>query len=97
MSAIESTVDEQAEAERQRERELAAVDVSKDDVDLIVGELEVGAPASFVASPGARADAASPPQVPKEVADRTLRIHKGDVVAALSALVNAGVEGAPAA
>ena len=43
-----------------------------------------------------RADAASS-QVPKEVADRTLRIHKGDVVAALSALVNAGVEGAPAA
>lgn len=41
MSAIEATVDEKAEQERQRELELAAVEVNKDDVDLIVKELEV--------------------------------------------------------
>mmetsp|Transcript_11889 Transcript_11889/g.36633 ORF Transcript_11889/g.36633 Transcript_11889/m.36633 type:complete len:98 (+) Transcript_11889:222-515(+) len=67
LSAIASTVDEQAEAERLREAELAAVSVNKADVDLIVAELEV----------------------PKEEADRALRVHKGDVVAALRALVNA--------
>jgi len=66
MSAIETTVSESAEAERRRELELAAVDVCKADVDLIVAELEVS----------------------KEVADRTLRIAKGDVAAALTALVN---------
>ena len=41
MSSIETTVDERAEAERQRELELAAVEVNKEDVDLIVKELEV--------------------------------------------------------
>ena len=41
MSSIETTVDERAEAERQRELELAAVEANKEDVDLIVKELEV--------------------------------------------------------
>ena len=50
-----------------RELELAAVEVAKEDVDLIVKELEV----------------------PKEVADRELRVQKGCVQAALRALINA--------
>jgi len=49
-----------------RERELAKVNVSKDDVELIMTEMELN----------------------KDRADRCLREHGGDVVAALSALVN---------
>merc|ERR1712029_107150 len=49
-----------------RERELAKVVIAKEDVELIVQEMEI----------------------PKEKADRVLREHGGDVVAALTALVN---------
>mmetsp|Transcript_9290 Transcript_9290/g.27814 ORF Transcript_9290/g.27814 Transcript_9290/m.27814 type:complete len:99 (-) Transcript_9290:566-862(-) len=41
LGALGETVDAKAEAERQREAALAAVKVSKEDVDLIVSELEV--------------------------------------------------------
>jgi len=49
-----------------RERELSKVQVVKEDVDLIVAEMEL----------------------PRERADRCLREHGGDVVAALTTLVN---------
>merc|ERR1711915_521235 len=49
-----------------RERELAKVTVSKEDIDLIVTEMEIS----------------------KDAADRTLREHGGDVVSALTALIN---------
>merc|ERR1712212_916496 len=49
-----------------RERELAKVAVSKEDIDLIVNEMEVK----------------------KDRADRVLREHGGDVVSALTALIN---------
>lgn len=48
------------------ERELAKVTISKEDIDLIMCEMEL----------------------PKERAERTLREHGGDVVQALTALVN---------
>ncbi|XP_031559508.1 huntingtin-interacting protein K-like [Actinia tenebrosa] len=49
-----------------REKELARVVIKKDDVDLIVDEMEI----------------------PRSVAERTLREHKGDVVEALAYLTN---------
>merc|ERR1719365_269557 len=49
-----------------RERELAKVPVNKDDIQLIVSEMEIS----------------------KELADRCLREHGGDVTAALTALVS---------
>merc|ERR1712211_175705 len=49
-----------------RERELVKVVIAKEDVELIIQEMEI----------------------PKEKADRVLREHGGDVVAALTALVN---------
>ncbi|XP_023327278.1 huntingtin-interacting protein K [Eurytemora carolleeae] len=49
-----------------RERELAKVTVNKEDIELIVAEMELS----------------------KERADRCLREHDGDVVAALTSLVN---------
>jgi len=41
MSVIKTSRTEQTEAERQREKELAAVSIKQDDVDVIVDELEV--------------------------------------------------------
>ena len=49
-----------------REKELAKVSVTKEDIDLIVEELEI----------------------PKAVAERTLREHHGNVVEALAALTD---------
>ncbi|KOO27062.1 huntingtin interacting protein k [Chrysochromulina tobinii] len=54
-------------AERERERELAAVVIDQADVVMIATEMELD----------------------KDVAERTLREHKGDVVAALNTLVAA--------
>ena len=65
--ALTTKDDAAAEAEKERERALAAVKVSKEDVDLVVQELDVD----------------------RAVADRELRVHGGDVVKALRALVNA--------
>ena len=67
LSALTTKDDAAAEAEKERERALAAVKVSKEDVDLVVQELDVD----------------------RAVADRELRVHGGDVVKALRALVNA--------
>merc|ERR1712029_807527 len=59
---------EQKKAEKlARERELAKVPVKKEEVDLIMTEMEI----------------------PKEKAERTLKEHGGDIVKALTALVNA--------
>ena len=52
-----------------RERELAKVAISKEDVELIVSEMEIS----------------------KEKAERTLREQGGDLVQALTALVNAPI------
>jgi NACalpha-BTF3-like transcription factor len=49
-----------------RDQQLAKVQISKEDVELIISELEV----------------------PRDKADRCLREHGGDVVAALTTLVN---------
>ncbi|XP_009858061.2 huntingtin-interacting protein K-like [Ciona intestinalis] len=51
----------------ERERELSAVKISKEDVELVMREMEIN----------------------KVKAERALRENKGDVVAALTALVNA--------
>lgn len=56
------------EEKRRKEKELAKVKVSKEDVQLIVEEMEVEA----------------------EVAERTLKEHKGDVVATLRSFLSVG-------
>merc|ERR1719356_1705630 len=59
---------EQKKAEKlARERELAKVPIKKEEVELIMTEMEI----------------------PKDKAERTLREHGGNVVLALTALVNA--------
>eukprot|EP00250_Pteridium_aquilinum_P004601 c14810_g1_i1 orf=211-549(+) len=54
-------------AQRLREKELAAVKINAADVDVIANELELD----------------------KKVAERTLREHKGDAVAAIRSLLSA--------
>ena len=65
--AIRKKQDQKKAEKLARERELAKIAISKEDVDLIMSEMEL----------------------PKDKAERTLREHGGDVVKALTALVNA--------
>ena len=72
MDAVDPTRKQRLAAQKKaeklaRERELAKIAISKEDVDLIMSEMEL----------------------PKDKAERTLREHGGDVVKALTALVNA--------
>lgn len=66
LQAIRSKQAQKTAERMARERELAKVVISKEDVDLIVQEMEIT----------------------KEKAERSLREQGGDVVAALTALVN---------
>lgn len=61
MASIAATSDADRNAQRLREKELAAVKINAEDVDIIANELEMD----------------------KKVAERTLREHKGDAVAAI--------------
>lgn len=61
MASIAATSDADRNAQRLREKELAAVKINPEDVDIIANELEMD----------------------KKVAERTLREHKGDAVAAI--------------
>lgn len=66
LSLVEGKYSEEKAAKLQREKELAKVVIRKEDVDLIVEEMEI----------------------PRSVAERSLREHKGDVVEALVSLTN---------
>jgi NACalpha-BTF3-like transcription factor len=61
MAYIAATADADRNAQRLREKELAAVKINPADVDVIASELELD----------------------RKVAERTLREHKGDAVAAI--------------
>ncbi|KAM7442814.1 hypothetical protein ABFA07_008279 [Porites harrisoni] len=66
ISLVEGKYSEEKAAKLQREKELARIVIKKEDVDLIVEEMEI----------------------PRAVAERSLREHKGDVVEALVSLTN---------
>lgn len=61
MASIAANSDADRNAQRLREKELAAVKINAEDVDVIASELEID----------------------RKVAERTLREHKGDAVAAI--------------
>ncbi|XP_027115885.1 huntingtin-interacting protein K [Coffea eugenioides] len=66
MASIAASKEADLQAMRLREKELAAVKINPEHVDIIANELELD----------------------KKVAERTLREHKGDPVAAIRALLN---------
>ncbi|MGH0132899.1 UNVERIFIED_CONTAM: hypothetical protein FKN15_043925 [Acipenser sinensis] len=66
MSVIGDRRSREQKAKQERERELAKVTIKKDDVELIMTEMEI----------------------PRGVAERSLREHMGNVVEALIALTN---------
>ncbi|KAL9240610.1 hypothetical protein vseg_014808 [Gypsophila vaccaria] len=66
MASIAADAEADANAQRLREKELAAVKINAGDVDIIANELELD----------------------KKVAERTLREHKGDAVAAIRSLLH---------
>ncbi|KAK9724953.1 hypothetical protein RND81_05G111000 [Saponaria officinalis] len=66
MASIAADAEADANAQRIREKELAAVKINAGDVDIIANELELD----------------------KKVAERTLREHKGDAVAAIRSLLH---------
>ncbi|XP_065176466.1 huntingtin-interacting protein K-like [Sycon ciliatum] len=66
VTQLTASRNQKAAEKAERERKLAKVSISKDDVSLLMSEMEVTKP----------------------VAERTLRLHDGNVVNALTALVN---------
>lgn len=66
MKAMSDRKTKERAKKQERERELAKVKINKEDVDLIVAEMEIT----------------------RQIAERTLREHNGDVVEALVALTN---------
>ncbi|XP_065219060.1 huntingtin-interacting protein K [Planococcus citri] len=66
MSIIDDRRNKEAAEKRAKENELLKVSIKKEDVDLIVKEMEIT----------------------RSVAERTLRVHNGNVVNALIALTN---------
>ncbi|BBN12782.1 hypothetical protein MPTK1_5g22870 [Marchantia polymorpha subsp. ruderalis] len=66
MESINARAEADRHAQRLKEKELAAVKISQEDVDIMVEELELD----------------------RKVAERRLREHKGDAIAAIRSFLN---------